>query len=448
MRRPVFVFLLLLGLGSLSAQGLFESAVQTSGGNGGNGLQIGGFTRGSAYGAGNKHDFTNVFGEVSLRADLKKDKFVMNSDLRFREGFAFDKQNTSFELKEAYAGISANSFELLLGEQIISWGRTDGFNPTNNITPNNYFFLSADPDDQKIPNFMLKSNIRFSPSVEWELIMIPVFRPSEYRYDLFSMGDNVSFLDAILPERTVKNSSFATRLDFELSKIGFSVSWFNGYDPFYGFDLENTDFSSGSPVVTYISSYYKKNSIGLDLAIPAGTWIIRGEGAHNITSNDENKIYIPNSDISYVIGLEHDFGGFTTILQYIGKYTFDYKKLTEPILTDPTNPVAQMQYANEMIVYESTLVNRKIFHQQEGTNHALSLTVSKSFAFEAVNAEFTGFYDITSEEYMIRPKVSWKIGDSLQAAAGYYYMKGPDKSVFSYGSPIMNGAFLELKVSY
>jgi hypothetical protein len=448
MKRYLLVLLLILGLGNISAQGLFESAVQSSGENDANGLQIGGFIRGSAYGAGEEYDFTNVFGEVSLRTKLKKEKFIVNSDLRFREGFNFNNPSSIFELKEAYAGISTSSFDLLIGEQIISWGRADGFNPTNNITPNNYFFLSGDPDDQKIPNFLLKSDIRFSPSIEWEIIAIPMFRPSEYMYDLFNMGDNVSFTDAVLPERSIKNSSLATKVDFELSKIGFSVSWFNGYDPFYGFDVSNIDFGTGSPVITNQPSFYRKNSFGVDLAIPAGSWIIRGEGAYNLTENDEKKIYVPNSDINYTVGLEHNFWGFTAILQYIGKYTLDYSDLIEPVLADPTNPMAQMQYANDLIIFESAHFNRKIFHQQEETNHALSLTVTKNFAYETVTTELTGFYDITSEEYMFRPKVSWKIGDSLEAAIGCSYMNGPDESVFSYASPIMNGAFFELKVSF
>lgn len=447
MKRYLFAFLLIFGLGNISAQGLFESAVQSSRGDDVGGL-IGGFVRGSAYGAGEQYDFANVFGEVSLTTNLKKDKFIMNSDLRFRRGFNFDCPNSSFEVKEAYAGISTSSFDLLLGEQIISWGRTDGFNPTNNITPNDYFFLSANPDDQKTPNFLLKSDIRLSSGVKWEIIAIPMFRPSEYRYELFRMGDNVRFESATLPDNAIKNSSVATKFDFELSKIGFSVSWFNGYDPFYGFDLSNVDFETGSPVITNQPSFYRKNSFGADLAIPVGSWIIRGEGAYNLTENEEQKIYIPNSDISYVVGLEHNFWGFTAIMQYIGKYTLDYKALVEPLLTDPMNPLAIIQYANDMAIFESATFNRKIFHQQEKTNHALSLIVTKNFAYETVTAELTGFYDITSKEYMVRPKVTWKIGDALEAAVGYSYMDGPDKSVFSYASSIMNGAFLELKVSF
>lgn len=78
----------------------------------------------------------------------------------------------------------------------------------------------------------------------------------------------------------------------------------------------------------------------------------------------------------------------------------------------------------------------------------MSLTISRSFAYEVWNAELTGFYNFTSEEWLIRPQVSWKISDALALAVGAQYMKGPDKSLFSYSSPVLNGAFAELKVSF
>ena len=448
MKRIAILLPVLLWAVSGFGQSLFESATQSTNNGENSGFTLNGYVRGSAFGAGENYDITQSFGEASLQAKLNKDKFLMNSDIRFRSGYQFNKAISEFEVKEAYAGISTNFIDVILGEKIESWGRTDGFNPTNNITPNNYFFFSANPDDQKIPNFLLKTDIRLTPQIDWEVIALPIYRPSVYRYDLFSMGENVSFTEAVLPDRTFKNASLATKLNFEFSGIGFSASWFHGYDPFYGFDLQNVDYSTGAPIITYIPAFYQKNTIGLDFALPVGTWILRGEGAYNLTDNAEAKMYIPNDDISYVAGLEHDFGGFLTILQYIGKYTLDYKDLTEPVLTDPTNPLAQMQYANEMIAFNSAGFNRKIFHQEEAMNHALSLTISKSFAYETVNAEVTGYYNFTSEEYIIRPNVSWKIGGSLTATAGYSLMKGPDNSVFSYAGPLMNGAFLELKANF
>jgi hypothetical protein len=448
MKRLFFLLPFLFYSGSIFSQGLFETASQSTTNTNEQVFQLNGFVRGSVFGAGDIYDFTNAFGEVSLQTHLKKDKFVMNADIRFRSGYNFNQPVSEFEIKEAYAGINTNSFDLFLGEQIVSWGRTDGFNPTNNITPNNYFFFSANPNDQKIPNFMMKADIRFSPQVDWEIIAIPIFRPSMYRYDLFDMGENVLFADAILPDKTLKNGTWATKLNIELSGIGFSASWFRGYDPFYGFDLKSVDFKTGIPVVTNVPSFYMKNALGIDVELPLGTWILRGEGAYNLTENSDNEMYIPNDDLNYVAAIEHDFGGFLTIIQYVGTYTFDFSELTVPVLSDPANMMAQLQYANEMINYESASFNKKIFHQQEKMNHAVSIVISKDFAYETINTELTGYYNFTSKECLIRPKLSCKIGSALTATAGYSFMKGPDKSIFSYAAPIMNGAFIELKASF
>jgi len=49
---------------------------------------------------------------------------------------------------------------------------------------------------------------------------------------------------------------------------------------------------------------------------------------------------------------------------------------------------------------------------------------------------------------MLRPKISWNISDALTTSAGCTYMTGPDEELFSYAGPVLNGAFLELKVNF
>lgn len=438
--------LFVAAVGSLSAQGLFETAGKAMDNQSEKAVQLGGYVRGSVYAAGENYDFGTLFGETALQLNYKTKSLVMNSDLRFRSGYRFGDSFSEFEIKEAYAGISTKTIDFLLGEQIVNWGRTDGFNPTNNINPNHYFFLSANPDDQKMPNLMLRTRLRFNPSMEWEIIAIPIYRASVYRYDLFNLG--ATFVDPVLPGQRLGNAIFATRFNVELPGIGFSLSWFRGNDPFYGINLKNVDLSSGSPVITYIPAFYRKNTFGFDAALPLSSWIIRAEGAWNLTENEEAKMYIPNSDLSYVLGLEHTFGPITAILQYVGKHTLDFTELTEPVLNNPLDPFALAQYANELVAYESYLINRKIFKQQFETNHALALTLSGDFAYNALNAELTAFYDLSTEEIMLRPKLAWNISDALKLSAGYSYMQGHDKSMFSYAGPVLSGAFMELKVSF
>jgi len=455
----------------------------------------------------------SAFAEISLQPTIEKWGAVLKSDLRFREGYFFNELKNEWQIKELYVSYRRDKLSVALGNQIVNWGRTDGFNPTNNITPNDYFFLSADPGDQKLSNFMLKLNYRPAAGINLEWIGIPFYKKSNYRFDLFdlsNLGDagglfgtfgivpNIVFGGDLLPERKLKNGSAAFRADFEFPAFGGSVSCFRGYDPYHGieigafdfssllsgidltslltggFDLSSLlsglDFSSLQPAVTIASAPYRKTTVGADFAVPAGKFIFRGEAAYNIVDNKDSKPYIPNSDLSYVAGLEANAGGFMLLAQYIGKYTFDFEELSEPVFDilgllfsssanpfDSANPAlpdltnllpAVQKYASETIEYQSKIFNRKIFNQQEKWNHAVSFTAAKSFAYEQLQAEFTGYYNFTSEEWMIRPKLAWKINDFLSLAGGGMYMRGNENTLYSYSSKVMNGGFVELKVSF
>lgn len=436
--------------GNIVAQSLFEDArsAYENEAKKDDGILLNGFVRGSVFGGGETYDLTTSFAELSLQGQFESGKAFLKSDLRFRNGVAFNENMPLFVLKELYAGYRGDRFDVLLGNQIVTWGRTDGFNPTDNITPRDYFFLTADPDDQKMPDFLLRVKYRIIPEIELDVIGVPFFTPSLYRYDLFDMGSQVTFVNEILPSRAIKNGTFAARLNFDFPVAGWSFSYFRGYDPFHGFDVTSVDWSSGSPMITNASRSYLKTSWGADAAVPLGSVIFRGEAAYSLTERPANEMYIPLSDVSYVAGIETGFSGFTLIGQYIGKFTPDFSDLIVPVLTDPLNPLAQMQYVNAMIDYENRLFNRRIFYQQEKANHAVALTVSKSFGYDAWQVEFTGYYNLTSEEWMIRPKISWKITDALSASFGGNYMVGNEKTLFGYSSTIMNGAFVQLKVSF
>lgn len=435
---------------NIYAQSLFEEAANTSEKTIKNvgGFQLEGFVRGSIFGGGKTYDLTTTFAELSLQGKFESGNAFLKSDVRFRKGVAFNENMPLIVLKELYAGYRGNKFDVLLGNQIITWGRAEGFNPTDNITPRDYFFLTADPDDQKKPDFLLRFKFRIIPEIELDVIGVPFFTASDYRYHLFDMGNQVRFADDILPARAIENGTVAARLNFNFPVAGWSVSYFRGYDPFHGFDVTSVDWSTGLPQITNASKAYLKTCLGADFEIPMGAVIVRGETAYNITDRPNDEMYIPLSDFSYVAGIEAGFSGFTFIGQYIGKYTPDFVDLIVPVLVDPSNPLAQMQYANATIDYENRLFNRRIFYQQKKSNHAVSLTMIKSLGYEAWEIETTGYYNLTSKEWMVRPKINWKINDALTASFGGNIMIGDNKTLFGYASDVMNGAFVQMKAGF
>ena len=236
-------------------QSLFESS-QTTSENQNNSIEFNGYIRGSAFGLSDSYDYSAVFGEFCLQSKYSKNKTCLYADLRFREGLDFGKNTKNLQIKEAYVGYQSDNIDVFLGNQIVTWGRTDGFNPTNNITPQDYFFLTADLDDQKLSNFLLKLNYRIISFIDIEIIGVPFYLPSNYRYDLFSLEQGVSFGDAILPKKTFESSAVATRLNFEFPNIGFSASYFRGYNPFYGFTIQSIDWSTAEPLVQNAAKPY------------------------------------------------------------------------------------------------------------------------------------------------------------------------------------------------
>lgn len=410
-------------------------------------LETGGFVRGVAWGGSEQFDYSSLFGELALKGSFGSQKAFLKADVRFREGLFLGERKTVVELKEAYAGLQSKYADFFLGNQIVTWGRTDGFNPTNNLNPNDYFFLTPDPDDQKLGNFMLRGKVRPFDAVELDLVAIPFFRPSVYRYDLFTLGEGVSFTEPQLPAVTFANGAFAARFNVELPAIGFSISYFNGYDPFYGFRMQSFNYTT-APEIVFIPDFYRKQSIGADFAVPAGVFIFRGEAAYNLTRDYEGLIHIPNPDLSYVAGVEFSFAGITAIAQYIGKYTIDFKPLVEPLLTNPIDPAALYQYAFQMTEYEAGLNNRKIMHQQEETNHAVFLSLRRSFAFDVFTMGLSGYYDLTSDEYMVRPELKWKASDAVTVSLGGNLMDGPAKSIFDHAGKVLGGGYLGLTVNF
>ena len=171
--------------------------------------------------------------------------------------------------------------------------------------------------------------------------------------------------------------------------------------------------------------------------------------ALNITKDYEDilEMNVPNPDFSYVVGIEKSFWDIMAIFQYVGKYTFNFKELAKPVLTG-FNSAALQEYAAGMVLFESNKYNRKIFNQQEKTNHMLFLTLNRSFFYEQLNVELTGAYNITTEEQMIRSRVKWNLSDAISANIGCSFMLGPDESIFNMAGGVMNGVFLGLEVGF
>jgi hypothetical protein len=136
------------------------------------------------------------------------------ADLRFRRALAEDAQWQSIDLREGYVCYAPDPLEFSFGRQIVVWGRADGFNPTNNLTAWNYLMRSADEDDYRIGNFMLRTRFHLSP-LHLEGVWLPHYQPSQLPLELFT--DGLAQLGEAYPNFEFRNSSVALKADVQLS---------------------------------------------------------------------------------------------------------------------------------------------------------------------------------------------------------------------------------------
>lgn len=411
-------------------------------------VSINGFVNSTVYGGSNSYDISSAYCEFGLETSYRSEKARFVSDLRFRQGIFFNEKQTQIEFKECFAEYFNDYFEFSLGNRIIKYGKATGLNPTDNLSPKNYFFLSSDIEDMQMSNFMITTKLKPAHWLNMELIVIPIFKPSIYRYELFDISESASFNNYISPDISFDNMSYSAHLSTSFSFADISLSGFHGLSNFYGFDVINIE-PIPTMSITNSAAFYKKSSIGMDFSIPISTWILNAEGAYNHTTDYKENLYIPNPNIHYVIGIEKDISKLKFIAEYSGKYTVDFVKNNLPSFpTDFTDTLQLLNYMNETVRYESENFNRRIFDQYYKINHLAILTIHGDFFYDALSCDLSYINNFTTSEYLIRATAKWKITDNLATTIGGQVMGGPNNSIYNLSSDIFNGVYFSFKYSF
>lgn len=183
---------------------------------------------------------------------------------------------------------------------------------------------------------------------------------------------------------------------------------------------------------------YRMQVLGADFSTAVGSFGLRGEMAYRKPYKDEAiSDYIPNRELHYVIGLDKAFSmDFNIILQYIGKYVFDHVDLERPSLP------------GDWIIYMFDLKNRMVASQQYEISHSLSMRAEWRLFHEALKFEVLGIVNITSEESLLRPKLTYDIADALNFTLGADLYSGPGDTLFGTIDSHLGAVFTELKISF
>ncbi|MHC4268854.1 MAG: hypothetical protein ACYSTS_10335 [Planctomycetota bacterium] len=304
----------------------------------------------------------------------------------------------SFNLEEYYAEFNFSSFDLKVGKQIFSWGKADGFNPTDNLNPRNYIDLFVEEEKIGVSAVNL---LYYWKDFTFDLVFIPTFTPTRLplinsRYSFLDPDASTVVNGRELPSDKLSNSQIGIRILKHISGWDLSVSYYDGYDDLTLAIVE--DDQSLTP------TYNRTRVVGGDFATTFGGLGVHGEAAQFIYDGRNNEDYF-----QYILGIDytwtnviHDHDIFL-ILEYMGDTTTQSRDDKRPAFSTGLGRVFRNSFLS---------------------------TITYKFS-DTLEWETELAFNMNSHvSYLINPEVRYDITDKLKFTFGIDFIEGVQNTFF------------------
>jgi hypothetical protein len=408
------------------------------------------------------------YGELALQVRTRREPWGDGfAEARVRYGLQGDEQQAFLDLREAYVNTYLGPLDLRIGQQIIVWGRADALNPTNNLTPVDFRIRSPLEDDIRIGNAGARAFLRFAP-FRLEGVWMPVYLPTVL--PPISLPQYVSFGPSTYPFQDFKNGTVGARLHLELPGFELSVSYVHGFAllpgvtlPEDGITLTATRDANGvvtpgavPPSIVVSRTAYEQQVFGFDFSTALGdVMTVRGEAAYRRPMNWQNTLFgqVAFPDAQYVLGADHNFGGLSIIVQYMGRYVFDWEKQPGP--ATPLDPSLLVGYtmSQESTVFDIVSAqlkktNQILFSQTARLQHVATFRFEWLLRHETLSFSSLCMLNFTTHEWLVTPRIGYRLSDTLMAYLGAQIFKGPDDTLFGLIDEQLSAGYAELRYTF
>jgi len=284
---------------------------------------------------------------------------------------------SGLQLREAYLEYARENWDFRFGRQIIIWGKADGLQVTDIISPMDLTeFLARDFEDIRTAVDALKLRI-LGNKANAEFVWVPFFKPAvipsgdnPWAFSLPS-GNNENlqliFSEPLKPGKKIGNSEVFGKISLYLPGIDLAFSAFHTWDDF-GVTRASLLPDPGIIKLELQQEYYRVSGFGAEFSMTMGEFVLRGETAFYFNKQFEaaeliKGIFKKNS-INSLLGLDWYPGSDwilsaqlmdTIILDYESlikddRHTFTTTFMLEKKLLDQTLTISNFLYLglNEM----------------------------------------------------------------------------------------------------
>ena len=356
--------------------------------------------------------------------------------------YRLGENTATLDLREAYAEVATGLGDLRLGKQIIAWGAADGNNPTDNISPYDFYYLFLAGTERKLGNLAAAANL-YLGNVNLEAALTPVFQPNRLPLgepDFPVFGDAPPLGGAQVenrPLREVVNSEFGFRLRLPLNAMDLSLSFFNGFDRIFTAAI---DLSGTEPNVNL--DYHRTRVFGGDLVYFLGDWGLRGEAAYFLTEDDGGTDpTIRNPYFQYVFQLDRSAENSSLLVQYLGSYI---------TLIDGGDVVAGPLTGtfSEEVNGRDKVPSKLGMPFAAIAENALLAAASYDFADGRYSLQANALYEFDHQGYMLGGRLVAALEEAFDLEVGLTYLGGSDESRLSAIGEVFSHAYLGLRYSF
>ena len=349
---------------------------------------------------------------LSESFDAKIEGRLAEPDFRGKPGYGPESQ-----LLEGYLTVHFGHADLRIGKQIVAWGRADGINPTDNLTPRNYRVLLPLEEDQRFGITSVRLETYLSQALTLTVFVSPYFEP--HRFPLPTAGFAV---ETRKPGHTLSSTEQGIRLN----KVGGDFDWSLSY--YHGYSLIPTAGSTGSALELF---YNQMDVLGADCARNFGRFGFRSELAYTLPHDhldvDPNAtrprlFWVAGIDRTFLEELNLNLQGF---IRWMPRYQ------------DPAglpDPAARNVGA----------LNATINGQESGISPGLTFRISELWWNDTLRAELLTITNFTRGDGYLRPLLSYDVSDHLRLSLGGNLYRGPRTAQYGVLKPD-SGVFAELR---
>ncbi len=313
-------------------------------------------------------------------------------------------QEREAELRDAFLDFSLGNFDLRAGKQQIVWGETvGGLFFADVVNPKDLReFILPEPDQMRIPVWAADLEYFYKGShFEFVWLPFPKFNElgapgSEFELKGPPMPEGMPVYSEKLekPAKKLKNHEFGFRVSRFLEEWGLDISAFGfyGYDYFPTvFRAINIDPATSTPVVALKTRYERLPIFGATFSKDINDIILKGEFVYNkgkyfsVDDSTDSDGAVKKDFLDYIIGVDYAF---------FGKIDFNFQFMQRIVFN-----------------HDDKMVDGKV-------NSSASVWLKTGFLDNRLEPEVLFVFGLDKNDYLLRPKINYKISERWQVAAG------------------------------